>query len=479
MKRDDGPTYEELVQEILTAAGGPVAVDNLVDEVLAQKATVSKNPRQLVRNKLREFAGWMLVNLDADHVLAVPLAYRGARFRIRLDYELINQGAISAGSFEYFLPRTFEVEKIQLVDSAGLSIPFQVKTTSREEINVVFGTYTVEKTWVVLKEWFRQQRMYHKDHLLVTVEDWEQGVFRLEREAFGKQQPEQLKERDELVANMLYHMLESARYEYVFLFDAIPTLYARLPDKDGCPPDHWRYILQQDKRMKTDGSDIRYAESHTVWDDLIGKMLQEETRPKPKPEKMLAKVVHKEIYHFRAAFKYRPSTWRDIEIQGEQTLGDLDRELRMSFNHDTSDHLSGFWKLVARGGEKQKRYREVVIGNINPFEGGEAAGVTVANLGLQVEDRLKYVYDFGDWIEHTLTLNAVGDPQPGVKYPREVARNKPRHKYCMNCKEQGKQTVAAWICITCSEEQGQEVVLCEECMELEQHEEHYSEELVY
>jgi hypothetical protein len=68
-----------------------------------------------------------------DHVLAVALAYWGARFRIRLDHESFNQWAISAGSFEYFLPRSFEVEKIQLVDSAGLSIPFQVKTTSREK----------------------------------------------------------------------------------------------------------------------------------------------------------------------------------------------------------------------------------------------------------------------------------------------------------------------------------------------------------
>lgn len=92
MNCDDGPTYGELVLKILTAAGGPVAVDNLVDEVLAQKATVSKNPRQLVRSKLREFAGQMLVYLDADHVLAIPLAYRGARFRIRLDHEAINQG---------------------------------------------------------------------------------------------------------------------------------------------------------------------------------------------------------------------------------------------------------------------------------------------------------------------------------------------------------------------------------------------------
>jgi len=40
MKRDDGPTYEEVVQEILTAAGGPVAVDALVDKGLALKATL-------------------------------------------------------------------------------------------------------------------------------------------------------------------------------------------------------------------------------------------------------------------------------------------------------------------------------------------------------------------------------------------------------------------------------------------------------
>jgi hypothetical protein len=124
MKRDDGPTYEELVQEILAASEGPLAVENLVTDILALKSTASKNPRQLVKKKLHEFAGRMLVYLDADHVLAVPLAYRGARFRLRPDRESINQGTISAESFEYFLPRQFEVEKIQLLDSGGLPIPF-------------------------------------------------------------------------------------------------------------------------------------------------------------------------------------------------------------------------------------------------------------------------------------------------------------------------------------------------------------------
>ena len=39
-------------------------------------------------------------------------------------------------------------------------------------------------------------------------------------------------------------------------------------------------------------------------------------------------------------------------------------------------------------------------------------------LGLAPGDELKYVYDFGDWIEHKITLEAITEPQADVKYPR-------------------------------------------------------------
>ena len=51
-------------------------------------------------------------------------------------------------------------------------------------------------------------------------------------------------------------------------------------------------------------------------------------------------------------------------------------------------------------------------------------------LGLALGDELKYVYDFGDWIEHRITLEAITEPQPDVKYPRVLGQNKPQYQDC-------------------------------------------------
>ena len=165
-------------------------------------------------------------------------------------------------------------------------------------------------------------------------------------------------------------------------------------------------------------------------------------------------------------------------MQGKQTLADLDGILRDAFNHDSSDHMSGFWQRVAREGRARKRYREVELGDVEPFGGGEGAERTIAGMKLNLGDQIKYVYDFGDWIEHRLVLKAIESPEKGAKYPREVSRNMPTYKECRDCRERGKSTVATWVCIECSHNEGEEVALCEDCLS-ERHEEHYSEEIVY
>ena len=85
---------------------------------------------------------------------------------------------------------------------------------------------------------------------------------------------------------------------------------------------------------------------------------------------------------------------------GQAIAGGLDRAVRQAFQHNSWDHLGGFWKLVRRGtpakpgGKKRSRYREVQLGDVEPGGGGPGAGVKIASLGLAAGDELKYVYDF-------------------------------------------------------------------------------------
>jgi hypothetical protein len=172
-----------------------------------------------------------------------------------------------------------------------------------------------------------------------------------------------------------------------------------------------------------------------------------------------------------------------IEIQGKDTLEDFNRILVDVFDLDF-DHLGGFWKLVpplAHGGAKRgvTRYREVDLGSVDPFGGGEAADVTIAELELGVGSKMKYVFDFGDWIEHILTLEAIEAPRPDAKYPREAKRNTPKYTNCVECLKKGKETTAVYVCLTCTKNPDEERLFCEECVEKHESKDHYVEKILY
>jgi len=176
------------------------------------------------------------------------------------------------------------------------------------------------------------------------------------------------------------------------------------------------------------------------------------------------------VYVFKAALKYRKRLWRRIEIKGHQTLGDFDHIMRETFHHDTWDHLSEFFS--------GRVWRSEGFGEIEPGGGGSGANKQINQLDLSEGDKIEYVYDFGDDIQHVITLEKIVEPEKEVEYPRVISQNKPRYRYCEVCKEQGKKTLANWICIECSEEEGGEVLLCEDCL-MEKHEEHYADEILY
>lgn len=470
------PNYAEIIRDVLSSVNDPIAIEDLAARILQARPSNAKNPHLAALSKIREEQGRQLVYLDLEHILPLRLAYQGACYRIRLNQRNIDQSALSfKDCFYHYLPHSFNDENIHLIDSQGTPIPFQIlkaphTVTFSSEKNAEY-----QNPVIVLKEWFRLQKFYHKDHLLVKIEDWERGILRLERERFGIQRPDLLTERNRYFADVMYSMLEAEKYEDICVHVVLPTIYARMPDKNDYPPDHWKVIIDNDPRMVTDGWSIRYPDSgfsmlERIFAKATGQSLITKGQEYNNEEAEL-------IYRFRALLKHKPSIWREIEIQGKQTLEDLDNILRIAFQHDTSEHLSGFWKKVVRAGGPKKRYRQVDIGTVNPFGYAEGSDTSIAALKLAVGDQLKYVYDFGDWIEHTLELQSIHEAEKGICYPLETARNKPKYKYCSACLKIGKETVASWICYTCSNEEQQDILLCADC--LDRHEEHDVNELIY
>ncbi len=470
------PTYENILNELAASLSGPIAVDDLIEQVLARRPSSAKNPRQAVRNALRNTIPLLFVFLDRQTLLPVRLAMQGARFRLTLGRRTAEQGTLEMEQFASYLPLRFDLSNVRFVDIKNNSIPTSYRSIFKKTdnvLNALLGTYEETALLANIGAWLRQQNATRHDDLLVTVLDWQNGVLQLEIEPRKKQNPEQIQARDRLLADLIYEILENATHEGIWVQEAIPTAYARLPEKETCPPHHWQIVLEKDGRFRFDKFTIRYADGKLT---PIEHLIVEQTgQPLPRRLQPVTQEQKALVYRFKAALKHSPHIWREVEIKGGQTLADLNFILVHAFKHD-SDHMGGFWRLVPRAGSKT-RYREVELGSVNPLGGGDGADVQIAAIGLKEGEQLKYVYDFGDWIEHTLTLTAIHPAEPGVKYPREVAHNKPRRRYCVECRQKGKRSVAHWQCITCSDTQAKNMIYCEECAA--DHEEHYLVEFLY
>ncbi len=476
-------TYEMVIAEIMRSTPGPLPAQELAVQMPLVLPSTARNPQQAMRQHIRQANGKQLVFLDADTVLPLRLAYQGARFRIGLERGSFDKGLLPLDKILSYLPKSDPLDRLQLLDASGNGIPFEIKRF-KHKVQSLFGPLVETNAFANLSAWYRAQKMYAKDHILVTILDWEQGILQLEREPFGQRNQTLITERNRLLADLFFALLERADREQVYIHAAVPTVYAHLPDKSGCPPGHWMDVIAADDRMTHDGWLILYGdEPQNMFDRLMGSNRQ--------PKKPAAAPVSAEqrqmICRFKAHLVARPKIWREIEIQGKQTLADLDLALRDAFDHDVFDHMGGFWKLIPRAAQaktmstrssgRAARRREVSIGDVEPMGGGDGARIKIAELGLSVGDQIKYVYDFGDWIEHHLTLQGIEAPQSNVEYPRQVARNEPEYAFCSECQKKGKQEIAKWICLQCSTGPKQEVLLCEKCSD--KHAEHYLEEILY
>ena len=185
--------------------------------------------------------------------------------------------------------------------------------------------------------------------------------------------------------------------------------------------------------------------------------------------KFLYVDIMETILSFKIALKYSKSLWRRIEIKSNQTLGELDNFIREIFNYDPWDHLSMFFSGRAWKSEE--------FGQIEPGGNSDGAKMQINQLELSEGDKLEYVYDFGDDIQHIITLEKIEERKINYQTPCIIAKSKSRMKYCNQCKSKGKKVKANWECLECLETNGDHIYLCDDCCEGD-HEEHYTKEIV-
>jgi len=467
------PTINESVERVLAEVDGPIEVNEFYKKVLKIRPSSAKNPTSSIRNNLKmNQEGKSIVFLDRKTIIPLRVALPGIRFRIPLSSEEVTEGVLMfMPSFQGWANYHDNPETFELVDEQGRPLPTNI-VSLRRSVAGLLGDFEVTDRAFELANWLRAHRAHGNDSILVTIESWEPKHFRLEFEPARERRSHrgEIALKNKELADTLFDMLEAEVHEYIYPKSAIPTAYLRLSEPKGYPGDHWIDVIEKDLRMKLSDIHITYSENRNLLESIFAEeepaaFEQEFTPQQGKP-----------VYRFKAALKYRKGLWRCIEIQGKHTLADFDDILRDAFGHDSMDHLGGFWKLVPRG--KGRRFRELDLGDVDPFGEGDGADLRIAGLELQVGDRLKYVYDFGDWIEHEITLEAIDPPKARVRYPRISAQNKPRYRYCEHCKKEEKKTVATYICIECSNDEQRQILICEDCLDA-YHEEHYADEIVY
>jgi hypothetical protein len=136
-------------------------------------------------------------------------------------------------------------------------------------------------------------------------------------------------------------------------------------------------------------------------------------------------------YVFRAELGTAQDVSRTVVLGEEQTLEDLNELLRAEFGwHDP--HLYSFWLDGRFWGNRETEYSA-------PFEleesGAKSAQTPLGRLGLEPEQRIAYLFDYGDNWEVDLTVAEVraagSEPLPAVLERRGEAppQYKPLDEY--------------------------------------------------
>lgn len=135
-----------------------------------------------------------------------------------------------------------------------------------------------------------------------------------------------------------------------------------------------------------------------------------------------------DCYVFQVALKYAPNIWRTIALPGDATLDDFHWEIFWAFDRE-EEHLYSFYvpRIVngrrSRNRDERDEYTSPIGFDPNPlflFGNGipakDGSRCRLDRIGLALQLKFEYVFDFGDWWEHTITVKQIKKIEPDNEF---------------------------------------------------------------
>jgi hypothetical protein len=131
----------------------------------------------------------------------------------------------------------------------------------------------------------------------------------------------------------------------------------------------------------------------------------------------MTKVPRTTIFQFRA--KLGAGLWRDLEIDGSDTLEDLAVAILGTYKFEC-DHCYGFYSNL-KGSRSDSAEIYELFEDIEEGSGAQnAKGVRDIRIEevFSAKKQMRFLFDYGDQWEFVLTCNSIVEPESKVKYPR-------------------------------------------------------------
>lgn len=192
-----------------------------------------------------------------------------------------------------------------------------------------------------------------------------------------------------------------------------------------------------EKKDKKELSFIEILEFNRIKNLIEKEKNRRELREKQKiPEKTY-------VYVFKISLT--SGIWRIIEIRGNELLSKLNYFIQRTFDHEPG-HLYEFRFREYRFGPECDEWEEIFDGLTNV-----RIDSIVNSIGLKVNDKGKYICDFGENIVHIIELIEIKEFKENQKYP--IITGNEKVVKCMDCKSAN----ALFWCHTCH------MKLCDDC----------------